>query len=88
MDWAKDFIEIFSIYSPSGLQLPKIHSWCYHIVAAIKEHGSINSMTAETYETLHKSYVKNPYRMSNKKDYMKQILKTVSRNYITFNNYR
>ena len=45
-------------------------------------------MTAETYETLHKSYVKNPYRMSNKKDYMKQILKTVSRNYITFNNYR
>ena len=34
-------------------------------------------MTTETYETLHKSYVKNPYRMSNKKDYMKQILNTI-----------
>ena len=34
-------------------------------------------MTTETYESLHKNYVKEPYRMSNKKDYMKQILKTV-----------
>ena len=35
-------------------------------------------MTTETYETLHKDYVKIPYRMSNKKDYMKQIINTVS----------
>jgi len=34
-------------------------------------------MTTETYETLHKDYVKIPYRMSNKKDYMKQILNAV-----------
>jgi hypothetical protein len=47
------------------------------MVPAIQEYGSINSMTTETYETLHKTYVKNPYRMSNKKDFMKQIIKTV-----------
>jgi hypothetical protein len=34
-------------------------------------------MTTEPYETLHKDYVKIPYRMSNKKDYMKQILNAV-----------
>ena len=44
---------------------------------AIQEYGSINSMMTETYETLHKTYVKNPYRMSNKKDFMKQIVKIV-----------
>ena len=37
-------------------------------------------MTTETYETLHKDYVKIPYRMSNKKDYMKQILNAVRLN--------
>ena len=77
MDWAQDFISIFAPYSPSNLQLPKLHAWCYHMVPAITEYGSINSMTTETYETLHKTYVKNPYHMSNKKDFMKQIIKTV-----------
>ncbi len=48
------------------------------MVPAIQEYRSINSMTTETYETLHKNYVKKPYRMSNKKDFMKQIVKTVS----------
>ena len=42
-------------------------------------------MTTETYEFIHKNYVKEPYRMSNKKDYMKQILKTVG--IIILNNY-
>ena len=77
MDWAKEFVKIFSQYSPSGLLLPKLHSWCYHVVPAIRKYGSINSMSTKTYETLHKDYVKIPYRMSNKKDYMKQILNTV-----------
>jgi len=84
MDWAKDFVKVFSSYNSSGMQLPKLHSWCYHMVSAIQKYGSINSMTTETYETLHKYYVKNPYRMSNKKNYMKQILKTVSFNYYFF----
>ena len=79
MDWAKEFIALFSKYSRSGLQLPKLHSWCYHIISAIKEYGSVNSMSTETYETLHKTYVKNPYRMSNKKEYMKQIINTVGK---------
>ena len=77
MDWAQEFIAIFSKYSRSGLQLPKLHSWCYHIIPAIKEYGLVNSMTTETYETLHKTYVKNPYRMSNKKEYIKQIINMV-----------
>ena len=77
MDWAKEFIALFSKYSRSGLQLPKLHSWCYHIIPAIKEYRSVNSMSTETYETLHKTYVKNLYRMSNKKEYMKQIINTV-----------
>ena len=79
MDWAKEFIEVFSKYS--SLQFPKLHAWCYHIVPAIEEYGSVNSITTETYETLHKDYVKIPYRMSNKKDYMKQIINTVSFKY-------
>ena len=37
----------------------------------------INGFTTETYETLHKFYVKNPYRKSNKKEVMKQILNKV-----------
>ena len=77
MDWAKEFVKIFSQYSPSGLLLPKLHSWCYHVVPAIRKYGSINSITTKTYETLHKDYVKIPYRISNKKDYMKQILNAV-----------
>ena len=79
---AQEFVEIFSQYLRNGLRLPKLHTWCYHLVPAIKEYGAINSITTETYETLHKNYVKNPYRMSNKKDYMRQILKTVCFNLI------
>ena len=81
MDWAQAFIEIFSKYSKSGLQLLKLHAWCHHLIPAIKEFGSVNSMTTETYETLHKTYVKKPYQMSNKKEYMKQIIKMVSFKY-------
>jgi hypothetical protein len=77
-EWAKKFITIFQKYSRSGLQLPKLHSWCYHSVAAIREYGSINSMTTETYETLHKYFVKMPYKLSNKKDFMPQIVDQVS----------
>ncbi|RHZ79456.1 hypothetical protein Glove_145g8 [Diversispora epigaea] len=49
----------------SGL---KLHSWIYHIVDTIREHRAINGYTTETYESLHKTYVKIPYRLSNKKD--------------------
>jgi hypothetical protein len=47
------------------------------VVPSIRLYGSMNGMSTETYETLHKSNVKNPYRMTNKKDYVQQMLKTV-----------
>jgi hypothetical protein len=59
--------------------LPKLHSWAYHIIDSIKSFGAINGFTTETYESLHKEYVKNPYRLSNKKDIEIQIMKMVSK---------
>lgn len=44
----------------------------------IKNFGAINGYTTETYELLHKFYVKDPYRFSNKKNEMMQILKKVN----------
>ena len=38
-------------------------------------------MTTETYETLYKTYVKKFYQMSNKKEYIKQIIKMISFKY-------
>ena len=43
----------------------------------IRNFGAINGYTTETYEFLHKFYVKDPYKFSNKKNEMKQILKKV-----------
>jgi hypothetical protein len=43
------------------MKLPKLHSWKYHIVDIIKEFGTIAGYTTETYESLHKTYVKTPY---------------------------
>ena len=54
--------------------------WRYHTIYTIKQYGSLNRLTTETYETLHKNWVKNPYRMSNKKNVLDQMLKTVSYN--------
>ena len=76
-DWANLFIKLFQDLSPSGLKLSKLHSWIYHIVDTIREYGAINGYTTETYESLHKTYVKNPYRLSNKKDVVDQIMKNV-----------
>ena len=60
------------------MKFPKLHSWIYHIVDTIREYGAINGYTTETYESLHKTYVKIPYRLSNKKDVETQIMKTVN----------
>ncbi|RHZ79703.1 hypothetical protein Glove_142g39 [Diversispora epigaea] len=51
----------------------------FHIVDTIREYGAINGYTTETYESLHKSYVKTPYRLSNKKGIEEQIMKTIRR---------
>jgi hypothetical protein len=77
-NWADLFVNLFRQYSPSDMKLPKLHSWIYHIVDTIREYGAINGYTTETYESLHKSYVKIPYRLSNKKDVEKQMMQTVN----------
>jgi hypothetical protein len=75
--WAIGFLELFSKYSPSNLKLPKLHTWMSHTSSMIKNFGAINGYTTETYEFLHKFYVKDPYKFSNKKNEMEQILKKV-----------
>ena len=52
--------------------------WRYHTIHTIRSYGTLNGLTIETYETLHKNWVKNPYRMTNKKNVLDQMLKTVS----------
>ena len=60
------------------LKLPKLHSWVHHIINSIKSFGIINGYTTETYESLHKEYVKNLYWLSNKRDIETQMMKMVS----------
>jgi hypothetical protein len=76
--WADLFVKLFRQFSPSNMKLPKLHSWVYHIVDTIREYGAINGYTTETYESLHKIYVKDPYRLSNKKGVERQIMQTVN----------
>ena len=52
--------------------------WRYHTINTIRRYGALNGLTTETYETLHKNWVKNPYRMTNKKNVLDQMLKIVS----------
>ncbi|RHZ85217.1 hypothetical protein Glove_69g43 [Diversispora epigaea] len=56
------------------MKFPKFHSWIFYIVDTIREYRAINGYTTKTYENLHKSYVKTPYRLSNKKDVEKQTI--------------
>ena len=67
---------IFRLFFKS-LQIPKLHILRYHVIPSIQLYSSTNGMSTETYETLHKSNVKNPYRMTNKRDYVPQMLNTV-----------
>ncbi|GES84717.1 hypothetical protein GLOIN_2v1783703 [Rhizophagus clarus] len=60
--WAQMFVKAFKFVSPSNLKLPKLHSWVYHIIDSIRSYGAINGYTTETYESLHKYFVKIPYR--------------------------
>ncbi|GET52387.1 hypothetical protein GLOIN_2v1488317 [Rhizophagus irregularis DAOM 181602=DAOM 197198] len=81
--WARMFVKAFKFVSPSNLKLPKLHSWVYHIIDSIRSYGAINGYTTETYESLHKYFVKIPYRISNKKDVEPQILRTIKRQAIS-----
>ncbi|GET02926.1 hypothetical protein GLOIN_2v1488317 [Rhizophagus clarus] len=81
--WARMFVKAFKFVSPSNLKLPKLHSWVYHIIDSIRSYGAINGYTTETYESLHKYFVKIPYRISNKKDVEPQLLRTIKRQAIS-----
>ncbi|RHZ80683.1 hypothetical protein Glove_132g248 [Diversispora epigaea] len=85
-DWGDLFIKLFQKISNSHLKFPKLHSWIYHIVDTIREYGAINGYTTETYESLHKTYVKIPYRLSNKKKVEKQIMENIRRRAIVSRN--
>jgi hypothetical protein len=61
------------------MKMPKLHSWIYHIVDIIRKYGAIAGYTTETYESLHKVYVKTPYRLSNKKNVEVQMMQYVSK---------
>ena len=75
--WAQRFIQAFKFISDSELKFPKLHSWIYHITDSIRSFGAVNGYTTETYESLHKDFVKIPYYFSNKKNIEPQLLKTV-----------
>ncbi|RHZ67775.1 hypothetical protein Glove_299g54 [Diversispora epigaea] len=77
--WADLFVILFQKKSNSKMKFPKFHLWIFHIVDTIREYRVINKYTTETYESLHKSYVKTSYRLSNKKDVEKQIMQTIQR---------
>ncbi|RHZ70570.1 hypothetical protein Glove_270g4 [Diversispora epigaea] len=85
-DWGDLFIKLFQNISNSHLKFPKLHSWIYHIVDTIRKYGAINGYTTETYESLHKTYVKIPYRLSNKKEVEKQIMENIRRRAIISRN--
>ena len=76
--WAQKFVQAFKFTSPSELKLPKLHLWIYHIIDSIRMYGAINGYTTETYESLHKDFVKIPYQSSNKKNVETQLLQIVS----------
>ena len=80
IDFCQEFVSVFADYSPSRCKIPKNHVLRYHIISAIRRYEAINGMSTETFETLHKENVKNPYRMSNKKNYIIQMIKTVNSN--------
>ena len=77
IEFCQKFVILFSEYSSSNCKILKLHVLRYHVVPSIRRYGSMNSMSTETYETLYKSNVKTLYRMTNKKNYILQMLNTV-----------
>ncbi|PKC74706.1 hypothetical protein RhiirA1_387897 [Rhizophagus irregularis] len=77
IDWANKFINLFTPIADTEMKYPKLHNWQHHIIDAIRNYGAINGFTTETYESLHKFYIKAPYRMSNRRDATSQIINLV-----------
>ncbi|UZO11208.1 uncharacterized protein OCT59_002780 [Rhizophagus irregularis] len=83
IDWCIEFKRIFSPLSTTDCSFPKLHSWRYHAVPAIVKYGALNGLSMETYETLHKLYIKIPYRATNRKHVMQQLVNAVKRKELT-----
>ncbi|GES85917.1 hypothetical protein GLOIN_2v1803493 [Rhizophagus clarus] len=81
-EFCQEFVTIFAEYYPSRCKIPKLHVLHYHVIPSIRLYGSMNGMSTETYETLHKKSIKTPYRMTNKRNYVLQMLTTVRRQYL------
>lgn len=58
--------------------IPKIHSMC-HYVASIISRGSADGFSTESPERLHIDFAKSAYRATNKKNYIKQMTKWLTR---------
>ena len=58
--------------------IPKLHSM-QHYVAAIISRGSADGFSTESPERLHIDFAKNAYRATNKKNYIKQMTKWLTR---------
>ena len=61
-------------------KLFKLYSWIYYIILFICNYSTINRFTSETYESFHKTYIKQLYRISNKKNIETQLMQAVSIN--------
>lgn len=70
--------EVFSPYSPSALNLPKMHALTKY-ARAVRENGCLSNYTTEHSERQHKMDVKAPYRASNKVNYVQQIVDSINR---------
>ena len=53
----------------------------YHITDSIHQFGVINKYIIETYESFHKTFVKNSYRLTNKKNVKTQIVFCITNKY-------
>ncbi|RHZ77822.1 hypothetical protein Glove_172g13 [Diversispora epigaea] len=85
-EWAKLFIELFEEYLLSKFQFSKLYSWVFYICSSIRKFDAINGYTIETYESFHKDYVKKPYKLTNKKEIKKEIMKIIRRKAIITEN--
>ncbi|RHZ75228.1 hypothetical protein Glove_216g159 [Diversispora epigaea] len=72
-------VMVFVVDDLLNKDLSELHSWIHHIVNTIRKFGAINGYTTETYEALHKTYVKIPYRLSNKKNIEERMMKIIWR---------
>nr|CAG8633934.1 8861_t:CDS:2 [Entrophospora candida] len=63
----------------TDVYVKQLHHWRYHTIPSIKLFGAINGFSAETFESLHKEYIKQPYHSTNKNFIDEQMLNITTR---------